>query len=387
MAREFERFPTIGANAINPDYDSLPNKWIIDINQYRKSHTEVKRESKAFRPEFYEQAGKQQVIDDLTSFFGEYIFKVPEFDYRIKIGQGRLLDPNTGEDMEEKAQKAIEDREKNHLATSREIAEKEGLNAIRNQLTQNPNGTVVWFSPPGSQEDGYGKHGFGFVGKINGEMLEMTAIRLENPKLSNFNEASNALWQGSYESAEDFLRSPKVVDIAPSIVKEFIYGNFEIRDTKAKDIFIRSIYKLRAAIDNAAGVIQKGTQKNKTLAINVLANMAEELNNRLNMSYDRNAVFFADYKEVNFYDAMQMTRYAKTPPPVAGSCGMSGKIESVNILGKLVGSMENSLYNKTNQEWFNCPKCKYKAGGPVGNKCPGCGLTKEQYVKQGGKTC
>jgi hypothetical protein len=39
------------------------------------------------------------------------------------------------------------------------------------------------------------------------------------------------------------------------------------------------------------------------------------------------------------------------------------------------------------QEWFTCPKCRYKADGPVGNQCPGCGLTKEQYVEETGVSC
>lgn len=33
-------------------------------------------------------------------------------------------------------------------------------------------------------------------------------------------------------------------------------------------------------------------------------------------------------------------------------------------------------------EWFTCPKCQYHADGPVGNKCPSCGITKEQFVKE-----
>lgn len=39
------------------------------------------------------------------------------------------------------------------------------------------------------------------------------------------------------------------------------------------------------------------------------------------------------------------------------------------------------------KEWFNCPKCKYKADGPIGNTCPGCRLTKEEYVEGGGQEC
>lgn len=37
------------------------------------------------------------------------------------------------------------------------------------------------------------------------------------------------------------------------------------------------------------------------------------------------------------------------------------------------------------REWFTCPKCPYKADGPIGNMCPGCGITKEQFAKDSGE--
>jgi hypothetical protein len=74
---------------------------------------------------------------------------------------------------------------------------------------------------------------------------------------------------------------------------------------------------------------------------------------------------------------------------VATGCGASGGF-SVNGFNQQISSpFSVSEFSKkgTNQEWFNCPKCSYKADGPVGNRCPGCGLTKEQFAEQGGKAC
>jgi len=39
------------------------------------------------------------------------------------------------------------------------------------------------------------------------------------------------------------------------------------------------------------------------------------------------------------------------------------------------------------QEWFNCPKCEYKADGPIGDICPGCGITKEEYALEVDVVC
>ena len=36
---------------------------------------------------------------------------------------------------------------------------------------------------------------------------------------------------------------------------------------------------------------------------------------------------------------------------------------------------------------FECPRCPYKTTKPVGESCPGCGLTKEEYAKNGNKVC
>lgn len=136
MERRSNLLQTDESSALAPDY-FLPQAQIVDINQYRKSS----QKALAFTPEFYEKSPRQQITDDLTSYLGEYRFNVPEFKYKIGINNGRLVDPNTGEDMEDKAQKSIEEREKNGLGITREVAEKEGLASIVVQLNQNPTGT------------------------------------------------------------------------------------------------------------------------------------------------------------------------------------------------------------------------------------------------------
>ncbi|HVA96810.1 MAG TPA: hypothetical protein VND99_04095 [Candidatus Acidoferrales bacterium] len=38
-------------------------------------------------------------------------------------------------------------------------------------------------------------------------------------------------------------------------------------------------------------------------------------------------------------------------------------------------------------DWFTCPKCHYKADGPIGDTCPKCKITKQEYAESGGKAC
>lgn len=73
--------------------------------------------------------------------------------------------------------------------------------------------------------------------------------------------------------------------------------------------------------------------------------------------------------------------FGHKPSVIRGSCGNSSNIS--NLLTK--GSILNSLIE--NQQWFACPKCSYRADGPVGNQCPGCGLTKEEYAQESGISC
>lgn len=54
----------------------------------------------------------------------------------------------------------------------------------------------------------------------------------------------------------------------------------------------------------------------------------------------------------------------------------------INSLTPRLGS--KSIFEDEDQEWFTCPKCSYKADGPVGNQCPGCNLTKEEFAAEEG---
>ena len=340
----------------------------------------IERGTTAFRQEFYEPPTvSQQIVDDVTSYLGEYRFEVPEFEYKLRIEKGRIVDPNTGDLMTSKAARSIDLRRKEGLKTSREEAELEGLIRIEEQLGENPFGTVIWFSPPGSSDEGYGQYGFGYVGKRKGNLLEMTAIRLEIPEMIDFNRATRALWgKEKYQSPEDLLRSPKVVNIDGAEVKEFIHGIFEIKESDGNDVFRRALEKMRGAIVDFAG-IQDGEERQK--ALYVLENLAIELKTRYQRGED-NVVYMVDHRSYNLTVFMAREDYTTRPPVVAGSCGASGRAESNDIF-KNIGLFGNSL-SISNEEWFTCPKCNYKADGPVGDTCPGCGLTKEAYVEESG---
>lgn len=65
-----------------------------------------------------------------------------------------------------------------------------------------------------------------------------------------------------------------------------------------------------------------------------------------------------------------------------GGCAGGGKNEKSII--ESVAPRVGEVANNNSQEWFTCPKCSYKADGPIGNTCPGCNLTKEEYAAEEG---
>lgn len=350
----------------------------------------VEQKSLAFRREFYQDAQRHQIRDDIVSYLGEYRFEVSEFNYRLGISNGILVDPNTGESMSLKAKKAIEFKRRRSLNTSREEAEFEGFINLEQGLSEKPFGTAVWLSPPGPKAEGYGNYGFVFVGRRNGNELEMTALRLENPTINDFNKAANALWgEKGYEKAEDLLRQPMVIDISLGKVKEFIHGNFEIKDEQSKTIFRKALDKLSGIIDEASFIIKNGTLEQKQKAFHAVENLAIELKARLGSLFKENVVFMSDYRMSKLSTFMGIDRYTNKPKVVAGSCGSTSDknaLNSSNVFSKY-SSLSGLLSLSEDSEWFTCPKCNYEANGPIGDECPSCHITKEEFAESGAEVC
>jgi len=38
-------------------------------------------------------------------------------------------------------------------------------------------------------------------------------------------------------------------------------------------------------------------------------------------------------------------------------------------------------------EGFTCPRCFARATGPVGDTCPSCGITKQEFAEAGNAVC
>lgn len=350
------------------------------------------KESSAFEVGLYRgevPATDKVIYNDLLSYLGEYRFKLPEFDYRQGLNKGKLTDPQTGESWQIKGKKAILQKQKEGLPISREAADLTGITNLEERLLENPLGTIVWFSPRGPEEQGYGDYGFANIGKRDKNGIAFTAIRLNGSTIDQFNQARNNLGIGGsdFRQAEEFIACPWIINRSVEDVKDVIRKQFGVRENGMGDKFEKAKIFFADHFKDFIELVKHGTQEQIEKARNSIENLIIEYVKKGEESNQENVVFMSNFKAPALVAAMEMKQYSKEPEVAKGSCGSSTvKKKSNNVFDGLSGNSSNNPLSEK-KEWFTCPKCNYKADGPIGNTCPGCGLTKEQFAQQGNETC
>lgn len=345
----------------------------------------------------YGNVPDEALFDDIVSYLGEYRFNLPKFSYSLKYSDKKLRDPHRLEPMEDLSQRAINLNILNGNLSVREQAEKLAFQKLDRKLEFAQAGnTIIWVSPPGPKEQGYGDYGFVFFGKVAQEQnreknIEMTAIRIDEPTIDQLNKVFFLLgFKKIYALAEDFLANPEV--LGENISEEYVDSVLKMvfaftPKEKEQEKFQRIIHEMFPSISDFTQSL-KNPWKTKADKIKELYSL-ENYALKLKRDYEepiRQRSIVTDFKlAVRLTD--MVGEYGYKPPKVAGSCPSKNsttlEITSSNIFSK--GSFLNDLFEQN--EWFNCPKCKYQADGPIGNQCPGCGLTKESYAEESGVTC
>lgn len=354
---------------------------------------EQKVGSDAFRLEYKSDVPENVLLDDVISYLGEYRFGLQKYSYNLAFKDGKLTDPHRDEPMESLAERAILNKLWEGKSSSRERAEKEGFTKLDAQLDSSTNGdTVVWASPPGPKEEGYGDYGFIFIGKINVQNLRekkvnMIAIRVENPTISQFNKAVSLLTGEKTDNKipEEFLRNPKVLreNLDEGYVDAVLGMSFDFQPKKGeKEKFMKIIERMYPLFKEFINL----TNSKRVKALNAMENLFLKLKNDCEDDKE-NIIFVRQEKPLSI--AGIMGDFGHKPPKVAGSCGSTSNknsLTSSNLFAR--GSGLNGLDGlNEDQEWFHCPKCDFQADGPIGDTCPGCKLTKEEYAQETGINC
>lgn len=345
-----------------------------------------------FRIEYGQHTPDQAAINDIVSFLGEYYFRIPKYSYKLKFSTGEIKDPLKEESMLNVAEKAIYEKIAKNSTYSRELAEKQGIQSLNNQLSKAQSGdTIFWASPPGSKEEGFGDYGFVFMGNVQqtstGKDIQMTAIHIDNPTLKQFNQV-NHLFTGektSYKTAEEFIANPRVIKehFDEGYIDELLGKTFSFKPNKEEqekfNIIMQKMTSInREFIQSAKNPFKPKSEKIKELYS--IINYALQLKKEYELQLEGKERCIVDFRpKVGL--AVISAKYGYEPPRVAGSCPGSNK--SSNLLSR--GSFLSGLFGE--QEWFHCPKCGFQADGPIGDTCPGCKLTKDEYAAETGISC
>lgn len=373
------------------------------MEKLRHLHIVPHRESvgsNAFNIEYLKNSFNQELKDDIVSYMGEYRFQLQKYDYELIYSKGEdgslgLRDTNRKELMRIKGQRAIEAKSNRGEPTHREEAEDKGFALLDKVLANAQTGdTLLWGSPPGPKEEGYGEYGFIYAGEVielsdTEKRIKMTAIRVEQPDIAQYNQAFSLLTGKTYAntSADQYLAEPALIEggVDKRFVDQALGTIFHrVEDNNQQAVFANVMRKLTPSIEEFIAFTSYASREEKLQAFYALENYALELKNRYETTdKEEKVVFVNDFRHIPLFELQRL--YGYEPTVVAGSCGSTASLKS-NDISNQFSALKKALFGD-NEEWFNCPKCSYKADGPIGNTCPGCGLTKEIYAEEGGEVC
>jgi hypothetical protein len=346
-------------------------KYGENISYLRKKSRETVG-SDAFNLEYDAPPTRDELRRDIVSYLGEYRLQAQKYSYELTFGRDRdkrgpitLRDQDQGEAMVYKTKRVIEERKRKGEPIHREEAEDKGIALLNEQLRFAKTGdTVMWASPPGPKEQGYGEYGFIYAGKVtkhtNGQArLAMSAIRIEKPTIEQYNLAFTALTgeKMNAKKAEDFLASPKLIkkNIEEREVDSVLQENFNFSpDFKEKVKFLSIIKQMEPLIEDFLEIMEHGSSAEKLKGFYKLENYAL----KLKKEYEKEEKIV--YQKIVRLNDLE-DKYSKKPPIAKGSCGKTGESAKSNNLiiagrgGRGAGFLLS--HDRFGSRAFNCPAC------------------------------
>lgn len=343
------------------------------------------------------QAREAGIVDNLSSYVGEYRLGVKFDEYFYNIGQN----PETGErflmskeqkPVREVYRNAIFERERLGLSTRREVAECLGFEKFEREVIESEEGTMaIWVSPPGAKNDGYGDYSFTFIGQVEegeeGRRVRMIPYRNQ----ASINEHNKYLSEITGENVDfsadiEFLNSPFVVKKRPGLensedILRAIGENEEFDNGWRKD-FVRENWFMFQHFLNQ--VKDNATDEELAKTRNAIEFCAIEYKNRMGKEvvmedkYEYQLPILSAEEYVDKFGGYEL-------PKVSGSCGPSGEdmsglstpMEFQELFSKSLSSEEDefgSLKFKCPEK--SCGKENVRPRGKLLEKCQHCRSTK-----------
>jgi len=337
--------------------------------------------SKAFNIEFEQNSTERELLDNIVSYLGEYRFNIPQYHYQFVFRDGHVRDTYRYESLKEKSERNLLKRRKFAEPVHRELAEDEGISSLDKQLIQAKSGdSLLWVSLPGPKDQGYGDYGFVYYGDIRRQIgfsdIAMTAIRIENPTLSQANRLLQTITGGKeeYKSAENLLAKPQIIagGLSKEHLDDLIKNLFGSKDErKRREIFDRVVGQMQPLFKEFIQLTKKGSTEEKLEAFYGLENYALELKKRIekeDWEKEEKIIFFSDRGVIPTL-ALIAKNYGYEPPQAAGSCGSTSSRNKNHPLSRYEILMK-AIFGDNWEEGESC-SC------PDGNSdnhyhCPGC---------------
>lgn len=335
----------------------------------------------------------------LETHLGER-FNVLLSETRYEINEGKIFGENTNEPFMQMLERGIEYRKQhgNSVDFEREEAEVIGFRKVEQKLTKNDAeiGTMLLSVSPPGEEDSIYKHNFYDVFTLKedkkGRFIE--AVRYSSSlTIEEYQDKLKPLKEfEDIPKDSDFLKEPILVDKnlfkTSDEVHSYLHKNHEFITKEEFDQLISIVSPLITSYVNTMS--EKPFDNNlQLLTYNAILNKAD-VAIKIVKSKDEENQMEKYINQSRFSTKMDIFMLGRQPVRVTSTgCGASGGFsvsQNLNTTASPFSVSEFGVKNKQ-EEWFSCPKCKYKASGPIGDTCPGCRLTKEEFATEGGITC
>lgn len=419
--RPTQEVAMIGNNALKldqqPQFRFRLVADVVDFDAFKERKKEAQGSALVYDPEFdrrdyrkyYRLAPsyKEELVSytkrQLETYIGERLSAV-ESKTRWNIVDGEIVPEGLSYRLEEIIQNGIEWRREhgNPIDFEREEAELAGFRKTQAILTSPdaPLGTIVLsISAPGKEGSDYKRKFFDvFILKEEDGRRYIEAVRyLSDSEIKDYVKKLSSFKTFEKEPTDaDLLANP--LDLTgifetPQEVQVYLSGGVKALEANV----IRQILDISTptAMSYINSLIRDPYNiYDHNLRLNAYLNENDDLYD-IFTTKDFTVIQYETRRRFNFSDIQRETKILidgrrkvkERPVPCPGK---SGGFDTSSDLAKSIDPFSVSEYGSSSdkkQEWFNCPKCHYKADGPVGNTCPGCGLTKEKYAQDGGETC
>lgn len=364
----------------------------------------------AYEPQFdrnaYEKVDKnnKEKLDaytkrQLETHLGER-FNVLLSETRFEVNEGRIYGENTTEPFMQMLERGVSYRREfgDPVDFEREEAELVGFKKIEETLTKDSTKTgtmMLSISPPGSEDSIY-KHNFYdvFTLKEDEKGRYVEAIRYSSSLTNEEYEEKIKPFKvfEKQPTDSDFLKDPILINNekfkSSDDVHSYLHKDHDFITKAEFDDVIEIVSPLITSYINTMSD-RPFDQNLQHLTYNALLNKADIALDVVR-SKDEQDLVERYTRESKFAAQWDIFNLGKQPVRVVSTgCGSSGGFSASKNLNSTAAPFSVSEFGskKNEQEWFSCPKCKYKASGPVGDTCPGCRLTKEEFVNEGGQSC